>query len=126
MKAALKASASESYFKTDVYTDDGIELNGLDGASLSPRGVTLHCTPEQIDTFNYGVDREQQTKYRSVMLNLNLHFGSESIQLETKADVHSICRRSQTCYEVNLVFKDMMQDGYKHIARYVVESSSNH
>jgi len=124
--ATIQKTEQETYFVASVLTDDDVELSGISGANISPRGVTLCCTPEQIKCFNYGVDKEQQTKYKSVLLTLVMHLASgEDIELETRADVHSICRRSQTVFEVNLIFKDMMQDGYRHIARYIVESEDH-
>lgn len=93
------------------------------GGQITPRGVVLHCTPDQVgDLHSMGEEHDQQLRYESMMLRINLCFKTgEVVSINSEAQIHSIRRVSQKEFEVEMCFQDMMQDGYRQISRYLVD-----
>lgn len=124
MKAVDRLSAT-NYIRVMAMTPDGSGSFSMDGTQISPRGVCTSCSPEQIAAFHGACESEHQPKFQSLIINLELGFASgELVELETAVQVQSIRRISQSEFEVYMSFTDMVQDGYRHIARYMVDSEA--
>lgn len=109
--------------KVEALSIEGQPFLSLAANHITPRGVSITCDQEQVAQL-HSIDDGVQVKYQTVLLCLELVFNTgETIQLETSAQVQSICRKSQHEFDVFLAFCDMMQDGYRHISRYIVDSS---
>ena len=122
---AIKSLEQESSFTVDAITNGNEKAITMGGFSISPRGITTHCTSEQISMLHNIDDDGCQSKYQQLLVVLNLNFKSgEVIQLETSSQIQSIRRISQTEFEVNMAFSGMVQDGYRHISRYMEDLSS--
>ncbi len=121
MKANEDVDADQ-YLKIDAMTEEGVTVDNLQGSQISPRGVCATCSPDHIAQLHSKGHEEGVPKYRSLLLTLELGFSTgEVIQLETSAQIQSIRRISQDEFEVYLGFNNMIQDGYRHIARYIVD-----
>lgn len=106
----------------DAVSEDGVSVVNLFGRHVSPRGISANCSNESITVLNGGDSIEGQSKFQTLLLNIELGFSSgEVVTLETSAQVQSIRRVSQQEFEINMYFVNMMQDGYRHIARYIVD-----
>jgi len=97
-------------------------------SQITPRGVILHCSPEQVQAIHsLGDDPEQQVKFESKQLNIQLRFiCGDVVDLNSEAQIHSIRRISQKEFEVEMCFQNMMQDGYRQISRFVAQDVSAH
>ncbi len=125
MKAVNYQSAGR-YLKIDAVSETGGESIVLQGSQISPRGVNVNCSAEQIALLHGTGCNDSQPKFQSIWLNLELGFKSgETIQLETAAQVQSVRRISQQDFEVYMSFNNMISDGYRHIARYIVDLDNN-
>ncbi len=113
----------EQYLKVDALAEDGIKVVNLSGSQISPRGVCAICSEEDIAQLHSKEHTDGQPRFQTLLLTLELGFASgEMVQLETNAKVQSIRRVSQQEFEVYMGFSGMIQDGYRHIARYIVDS----
>ncbi len=113
----------EQYLKVDALAEDGIKVVNLSGSQISPRGVCAICSEEDIAQLHSKEHTEGQPRFQTLLVTLELGFTSgEMVQLETDARVQSIRRVSQQEFEVYMGFTGMIQDGYRHIARYIVDS----
>jgi hypothetical protein len=122
---AVNSVRSGNYLKVDAITTDGRNTVSSVGSQITPRGVIACCTEEQISHLHTSENDVSQPKFQTLLLNLELGFKSgEVIQLETEAQVQSIRRVSQTEFEVYMAFNNMIQDGYRHIARYIVDAET--
>lgn len=93
----------------------------LRGSKITPRGIVLHCTPDQVCSI-HAMGEDQQIKYESMLLGITLNFGSgEVVALSTEAQVQSIRRISQKEYQIEMCFQSMVQDGYRQISRYMAD-----
>lgn len=94
---------------------------------ITPRGVVLHCTPDQVDAIHsIGEDQDQQPRYESMMLRIALSFCSgEMVEISSEAQIQSVRRVSQKNFEIKMCFRNMIQDGYRHISRYLVEGQQS-
>ena len=89
------------------------------GGHITPRGVVLQCTPEQVSVVHDLGD--QQAKFESMGIRIQLVFGTGEIaHLSSDAQIQNIRRVSQKEYDVEIAFHNMMADGYRHISRYLV------
>ncbi len=123
---AKESLAVSQYLKLDVIAEDGANVVDLLGSQISPRGVCAICTDVHIAQIHSKNHTEAQPRFQTLLLTIELGFASgEVIQLETSAKVQSIRRVSQQEFEVYMGFCDMIQDGYRHIARYIVDSGIN-
>lgn len=119
---AVNSIHSGNYLKVDALTTDGRNTVSTTGSQITPRGVIACCTEEQITHLHSADNTDAQPKFQTLLLSLELGFNSgEVIQLETEARVQSIRRVSQSDFEVYMAFSNMIQDGYRHIARYIVD-----
>ncbi len=110
------------YLKVGATSEGGGECIVLAGCQISPRGVNVNCSAEKIALLQGTECGDDQPKFQSIWLNLELGFqGGETIQLETAAQIQSIRRISQQDFEVQMSFSNMITDGYRHIARYIVD-----
>lgn len=122
---AINTLEQESSFTVDAIISDDDSAVSMAGFSISPRGMSTHCSSEQIALLHNIEDDGCQSRYQQLLVVLNLNFKScEMIQLETSAQIQSIRRISQTEFEVNMGFTGMVQDGYRHISRYMEDLSS--
>lgn len=122
MKAVTHTFQKEG-IKVDALNIEGHVFLSSPANNITPRGVSITCNQEQVSQL-HSVDNGIQVKYQTILLCLELSFkNGEVVQLETSAQVQSICRKSQREFEVFLAFSDMVQDGYRHISRYIVDSS---
>lgn len=113
----------EAHFSITAIVDGNGKALSMLGHAITPRGVMIHCSGEQISELHNIESDGPQSKYQTLLIELNLNFKSgELLQLETSAQIQSIRRVSQTEFEVNMGFVDMVHDGYQHIARYVEDS----
>ncbi len=111
------------YLRVDAITEDGSQVLDLLGSQISPRGVCALCSDIHIDQLHSKDHTEGQPRFQTLLLTLELGFsGGEMVQLETAAKVQSIRRVSQEEFEVFMGFSGMVQDGYRHISRYIVDS----
>ena len=114
------------YLKVDATSESGGESIVLTDCQISPRGVNVNCSAEKIALLHGTECGDDQPKFQSIWLNLELGFkGGETIQLETAAQVQSIRRISQQDFEVHMSFSNMITDGYRHIARYIGDSGNS-
>ncbi len=122
---ATKRVEQESSFTVDAITSSDEAVVTMQGFNISPRGIAVNCTPEQIAVL-HGLDAEGcQSKYQELLVVLRLNFRSgEVVELETTSQIQSIRRVSQSEFEVNMAFSAMVQDGYRHISRYMEDLSS--
>ena len=119
---AVSSVQSRNYLKVDALTTDGRSSVSMSGSQITPRGVCACCTEEEIAMLHTPDDSEAQPKFQTLLLSLELGFkNGEIIQLESEAQIQSIRRVSQSDFEVYMAFNNMMQDGYRHIARYIVD-----
>lgn len=119
---ALSSVHSGNYLKVEALTTDGQSTVVMSGSQITPRGVCACCTEKQIAELHTTDESDAQPKFQTLLLNLELGFqDGEVIQLESEAQVQSIRRVSQSDFEVYMAFNNMMQDGYRHIARYIVD-----
>lgn len=110
------------YLKVDAMALEGISTFSLVGSHITPRGVCVSCTEEEITSLHGNKNFEAQPKFPMLLISVELGFRSgETVQLETQAQIQSIRRVSQQEFEVYMSFSGMMQDGYRHIARYIVD-----
>jgi hypothetical protein len=121
---AIKNFEQPFSFNVNAVTSDNDTPLTMAGASISPRGLTTHCTGEQIAILHNIEDNGSQSKYQLLMVELQLNFkDGELIRLESPAQIVCIRRVSQTEFEVNMEICNMAQDSLRHITRYVCESS---
>lgn len=119
---AISPNLSQPYLTVDAMALDGSDTYSLSGSQITPRGVCVSCTEEEITSLHGSSSFETQPKFPVLMISLGLYFVSgEVVELETQAQIQSIRRVSQQEFEVHMGFNDMVQDGYRHIARYIVE-----
>lgn len=119
---AVKQETSNPYLKVDAMALEGSVTFSLVGSHITPRGVCVSCNEEEITSLHGSSSFESQPKFPILLISLSLGFSSgEIVQLETQAQIQSIRRISQQEFEVYMSFNSMMQDGYRHIARYIVE-----
>jgi hypothetical protein len=119
---AVSPNILQPYLTVDAMALDGSDTYSLSGSQITPRGVCVSCTEEEITSLHGSSSFEAQPKFPILMISLGLYFVSgEVIELETQAQIQSIRRVSQQEFEVHMGFNDMVQDGYRHIARYIVE-----
>jgi hypothetical protein len=119
---AISQTISNPYLTIDAMALDGSRTYSLSGSQITPRGVCVCCNEEEITSLHGSSSFESQPKFPILVISLSLYFTSgEIIQLETQAQIQSIRRVSQEDFEVHMCFNDMIQDGYRHIARYIVE-----
>jgi len=119
---AIKTTVQESSFSVEAVAVAGenTETISMLGNVITPRGVMVHCSGEKISALHNIEDDGCQSKYQSLLVELRLNFKTgEIIQLETSAQIQSIRRISQTDFEVSMGFCEMVQDGYRHISRYI-------
>jgi hypothetical protein len=122
---AIKKIQQESSFIVDAITSNSETVVTMPGFNISPRGITTHCTTEQIALLHNLDEKGCQSKYQELLVVLRLNFKSgEMIEIETSSQIQSIRRVSQTEFEVNMGFSGMVQDGYRHISRYMDDLSS--
>jgi len=120
---AVNNALEGNYLKVDAFTTDGQTSVSMSGNQITPRGVCGLCSEDVIAALHASGDVESQPKFQTLLLNLELGFNDgEIVQLETEAQIQSIRRVSQSEFEVYMAFNNMMQDGYRHIARYIVDS----
>ncbi len=114
---------TQQYLRVDAMTEDGSQVFDLLGSQISPRGVCAVCSDVHIAQLHSKDHTEGQPRFQSLLLTLELGFsGGERVQLETAAKIQSIRRVSQQEFEVFMGFSGMVQDGYRHISRYIVDS----
>ena len=119
---ALKTQSSSSYLRVDAMALEGGENFSLIGSHITPRGVCVSCSEDQITALHGSSSFENQPKFPILLIAVELGFSNgEVVQLETQAQIQSIRRVSQKEFEVYMGFNNMMQDGYRHIARYIVD-----
>lgn len=119
---AISQDLSSPYLTVDAMALDGSRAYSLAGSQITPRGVCICCNEEEITSLHGSSNFEAQPKFPILLISLGLYFTSgEVVQLETQAQIQSIRRVSQEEFEVHMGFNDMVQDGYRHIARYIVE-----
>jgi len=115
--------AVEQYLKVDAIAEDGAKVADLLGSQISPRGVCAICSQAHIAQLHSKSHTEARPRFQTLLLTIELGFASgEVLQLETSAKVQSIRRVSQEEFEVYMGFCGMIPDGYRHIARYIVDS----
>jgi len=120
---ALTTPPSEAYLKVDAMALEDGESFSLVGSSITPRGVCVSCNEREITALHGGSNLDSQPKFPILLIAVELGFADgEVVQLETQAQIQSIRRVSQKEFEVHMSFNNMMQDGYRHIARYVVDA----
>ena len=96
----------------------------LPGGDITPRGVLIQCSAEQLNLLHQ-MDEPQQAKFESARLKIGLHFsGGDRVMINTDAQIQSIRRISQKQFEISMSFLNMAQDGYRHIARYISDASA--
>ena len=119
---AIKNLIIEQGLHVDAVSEGGVNVVKLKGRQISPRGISANCSTDYIGLLNSDDCVEGQSKFQTLLLNIELGFsGGEVVKLETSAQVQSIRRISQQEFEINMYFVNMMQDGYRHIARYIVD-----
>jgi len=124
MKASKSIVVGQS-LHVDAVSEDGISVVKLKGRQISPRGISANCFTDNIALLHSSETGEGQAKFQTLLLNIELGFSNgEVVQLETSAQIQSIRRVSQQEFEINMYFINMMQDGYRHIARYIVDFDS--
>ncbi len=121
--------------RTMTNPESGIDVSILQGQAaqpiavrcthITPRGVVLHCSPDQVQAIHsLGDDQEYQVKYESKHLKIQLRFSDgDAVDICSEAQIHSIRRVSQKEFEVEMCFQNMMQDGYRHISRFIAQES---
>ena len=120
--SALKTQFSNPYLKVDAMALEGGKHFSLVGSHITPRGVCVSCTEAEITALHGSNNMENQAKFPILLIAVELGFSSgEVVQLETQAQIQSIRRVSQQEFEVYMGFNNMVQDGYRHIARYIVD-----
>ncbi len=123
---ATKSVEIKQRLLVDAMSEDGVSVVNLLGRKISPRGISANCSTESISLLSGGDCIDGQAKFQTLLLSIELGFSNgEVVELETSAQVQSIRRVSQQEFEVNMYFVNMMQDGYRHIARYIVDLGSN-
>lgn len=123
---AVSLQLSSPYLTIDAMALEGSTTYSLEGSRITPRGVCVHCTEEEITSLHGSSHFESQPKFPVLLVSLGLCFTSgEVVQLETQAQIQSIRRVSQSDFEVHMGFTDMVQDGYRHIARYIVDRDAS-
>ncbi|MEH6346791.1 MAG: hypothetical protein V7785_16980 [Bermanella sp.] len=124
MKAS-KSTVVEQSLHVDAVSEDGISVVKLKGRQISPRGISANCFTDNIALLHNSETGEGRAKFQTLLLSIELGFSNgEVVQLETSAQIQSIRRVSQQEFEINMYFINMMQDGYRHIARYIVDFGS--
>jgi len=124
MKASKSIVVGQS-LHVDAVSEDGIGVVKLKGRQITPRGISANCFTDNIALLHSSETGEGQAKFQTLLLNIELGFSNgEVVQLETSAQIQSIRRVSQQEFEINMYFINMMQDGYRHIARYIVDFDS--
>ena len=119
---AVKPQFASPYLKVEAMALEGSGTYALAGNHITPRGVCVNCNEEEITSLHGSSNFETQPKFPILLISLDLGFRSgEVVQLETQAQIQSIRRVSQQEFEVYMSFNDMVQDGYRHIARYIVD-----
>ncbi len=114
---------TEQYLRVDAIAEDGSQVADLLGSQISPRGVCALCSDVHIAQLHSKEHTDGQPRFQTLLLTLELGFsGGEMVQLETAAKVQSIRRVSQDEFEVFMGFSGMVQDGYRHISRYIGDS----
>lgn len=122
---ALDRLITTNHIQIIAMTPDGASSFPMEGNQISPRGVCASCTDEQVAALHASDGTEAQPKFQALLINLELGFSSgELVELETQVQVQSIRRISQTEFEVYMGFCNMIQDGYRHIARYMADLES--
>lgn len=120
---ALSTSPQSAYLKVDAMALEGGESFTLEGSSITPRGICVSCGEREITALHGGSNLDSQPKFPILLVAVELGFADgEVVQLETQAQIQSIRRVSQKEFEVHMSFNNMVQDGYRHIARYLVDS----
>ncbi|GAA6133567.1 hypothetical protein NBRC116188_03560 [Oceaniserpentilla sp. 4NH20-0058] len=118
----VKTKSNAPSLQVDAMTLEGSESFSLVGSQITPRGVCVSCSDSEITALHGSNNFESQPKFPVLLISLDLEFCSgELIQLETQAQIQSIRRVSQQEFEVYMSFNNMAQDGYRHIARYIVD-----
>jgi len=119
---AVSPELSSPYLKVNAMALEGTQSYSLTGSNITPRGVCVSCNEEEITSLHGSSNFENQPRFPVLLVSLELYFKSgEVVQLETQAQIQSIRRVSQQEFEVYMSFNSMMQDGYRHIARYIVD-----
>lgn len=122
---ALDRLTTTNYIQIIAMTPDGVSSFPMEGNQISPRGVCASCSNEQVAALHASDGTEAQPKFQALLINLEMGFSSgELVELETQVQVQSIRRVSQTEFEVYMGFCNMIQDGYRHIARYMADLES--
>ena len=115
---------AERYLKVAAIAEDGTGVVDLSGSQISPRGVCAVCSQADITQLHSHSHSEVLPSFQTLLLTIELGFTSgEVLKLETSAKVQRVRRVSQEEFEVYLEFSGMIQDGYRHIARYIVDSA---
>lgn len=123
---AVKNISLESNFIVEALNTSQDTSLVMKGVAISPRGISVHCSGEQISMLHDIKGDGSQSKYQTLLLAIELRFKSgECLQMEATAQIQSIRRVSQTEFEVNMAYINMRQDSYAHIARYVEDSSTD-
>lgn len=126
MNNALKKTLTSSYLKVDAMALEGGKSFSLVGSQITPRGVCVSCKENEITALHGSDSFESQPKFPVLLLAVELGFSDgEVVQLESQAQIQSIRRVSQQEFEVYMSFNNMVQDGYRHISRYVVDSNNS-
>lgn len=121
---ANKNTLQESSFLVEAVVKEGEPPISMSGYVITPRGFVVHCSGEQISALHKIQDNGCQSKYQMLLVELKLSFKSgEIVQLDTSAQIQSIRRISQTDFEVNMGFFELIQDGYRHISRYIKDTT---
>jgi hypothetical protein len=119
---AVKPQMVGPYLKVEAMAVEGSGSYALEGNHITPRGVCVNCNEQEITSLHGSSNFETQPKFPILLISLDLGFRSgEVVQLETQGQIQSIRRVSQQEFEVYMSFNDMVQDGYRHIARYIVD-----
>jgi hypothetical protein len=123
---AKESLTSEQYLRVDAVAEDGSQVEDLLGSQISPRGVCAVCSDVHIAQLYSKDHTDDQPRFQTLLLTLELGFpDGEMVQLETAAKVQSIRRVSQQEFEVFMGFSSMVQDGYRHISRYIGDSKDD-
>jgi hypothetical protein len=125
----MNMKATDNYFQPSGFNVSAVTSDNntpliMTGVGISPRGLTTHCTGEQISILHNIEDNGCKSKYQLLTIELKMHFKSGDLfQLVAAAQIVGIRRASQTEFEVNMLLCDMSQDSLRHIVRYADELS---
>lgn len=91
---------------------------------ITPMGILLVCSDVELDEIR-GCVCSEGGGFQVVPCLIDLLVRGDMVNLTSNLRIRSIRRTSQETHEVNFLFQDMQQDGYRLIAEHLAENGSS-